>query len=69
MWVMNMVLNTGNIDTIWALEQHPIKWDNISQSGRIYNRKVHRILRSKKPGEVEKGTMSQALRGRLEECT
>lgn len=63
-----MVLNTGNTDTIWALKQHPIKWGNISQSGKLYNREVYRILRSKKPGEVEKGTMSQVLKGRLE-CT
>lgn len=65
---MNMVLNPGNTDTIWALKQHLIKWDNISQSGKFYNREVYRLLRSKKPGAVQKETMTQVFKGRLE-CT
>lgn len=72
MYNMYMVWNTGDTDskgTIWTLKQHSIKWDNTSQSGKFYNRDVDRILRSKKTGEVEKGRMSQVLKGRSGKVT
>lgn len=44
MYVMYMVINThGATDskgTIWTLRQHPIKWDKMSQSGKVYSRDV-----------------------------
>lgn len=36
---------------------------------KFYNRDVDRILRSKKTGEVEKGRMSQVLKGRSGKVT
>lgn len=48
-------------------QTQPIKWDNISQSSKIYKRNVYRILRSKKPGEAERGTISHVLTGGLED--
>lgn len=71
MYVMYMVINTHGATeskgTIWTLRQHPIKWDNMSRVVRSIA-EMYRILRSKKTGEVEKGSMSQVLKGRLE-CT
>lgn len=72
MYIMYMVWNTGDTDskgTIWTLKQHSIKWDNMSQSGKFYNRDVDGILRSKKTGEVEKGRMSQVLKRRSGKVT
>lgn len=71
MYITYMVWNTGDTDskgTLRTLKEHSIKWDNMSQSGKFYNRDVYGILRGKKTGEIENGRMSQVLKGTLE-CT
>lgn len=65
---MYMVLNAGDTDSKGAIQpfkQHPIKCNNISQSG--CNRDLYRICTEARSLErSKKGRRSQALKSRLE---